>query len=182
QAAVIRALESRKVKVTGSVSTLVNAVFVTATPDQLADILSTPGVAAVRPMRRYKANLNKAVSLMNGPAAWNVLGGVNNAGKGIKIGILDSGIDNTHPAFQDSTLTPPAGYPKCTDGHPEDCAYTNNKIIVARSYVRDLAMSYVTDPTNPAAQSNPDDYTPRDRFGHGTAVAAAAAGNTNTGS
>ena len=38
------------------------------------------------------------------------------------------------------------------------------------------------DPKNPAADSIPDDYSPRDRVGHGTAVASAAAGNTNTGS
>ena len=177
QAAVIRALESRSIKVTGSISTLINAVFVTASPDQLADIQSIPGVAGVRPMRRVKPTLNKAVQMMNAPAAWNALGGQSNAGKGMKIGILDSGIDISHPAMQDSSLTPPSGFPKCTNGRPEDCAYTNNKVIVARSYIRQLATSYGTDPS----VTIPDDYTPRDRIGHGTGVATAAAGNTATG-
>jgi uncharacterized protein (TIGR03437 family) len=54
-------------------------------------------------------------------------------------------------------------------------------VIVARSYVRQIAMSNVLDPNNPAAQSQPDDYTPRDHMGHGTAVASAAAGNQITG-
>src|SRR6185369_13222179 len=36
-------------------------------------------------------------------------------------------------------------------------------------------------PLNPAADSRPDDYSPRDRVGHGTAVASTAAGYSNTG-
>src|ERR1019366_8808128 len=38
------------------------------------------------------------------------------------------------------------------------------------------------DPNNPAADSVPDDYSPRDRIGHGSSVASCAAGNINTGS
>ena len=70
----------------------------------------------------------------------------------------------------------PAGYPICSGN---DCNFTNNKVIVARSYVRQLAAG--TDPSNPAADSCPDDYSPRDRDGHGTAVASCAAGNSATG-
>ncbi len=107
------------------------------------------------------------------------MGGVSNAGAGIKIGIIDSGIDQTHPAFQDKSLTPPAGFPKCTNNHPEDCNYTNNKVIVARSYIRQQSAG--TNPSNVAANSIPDDYSPRDRQGHGTGTASSAAGNVNTG-
>ncbi|MBV9504460.1 MAG: S8 family serine peptidase [Acidobacteriia bacterium] len=174
-------LASRDIQITGSVSTLLNAIFVTATPDRIPQILAIPGVLAVRPMRRFKPLLNKAVGLMNAPTAWNAVGGQTNAGAGIKIGILDTGIDQTHPAFQDSSLKVPSGFPKCTTGHSEDCAFTNNKVIVARSYVRQIAVAGVTDPNNPAAQSQPDDYSPRDRNGHGTAVASSAAANQNTG-
>ena len=99
------------------------------------------------------------------------LGGVQNAGAGIKIAIIDTGIDPTHPAFQDASLAMPAGYPICSG---TDCAFTSNKVIVARSYVRLAAAG--TDPQNPAADSRPDDYSPRDRIGHGTAVASCAAG------
>src|SRR6185503_14898732 len=69
-----------------------------------------------------------------------------------------------------------AGYPRCSG---DDCAFTNNKVIVARSYVRQLAAGSA--PLNPAADSRPDDYSPRDRVGHGTAVASTAAGFSNTG-
>jgi subtilisin family serine protease len=82
-------------------------------------------------------------------------------GRRVKIAIVDSGIDNTHPAFQDASLQPPPGYPM------GDAAYTNGKIIVARSYEPMFAL--------------PDDATPRDRSGHGTALEMIAAGETNTG-
>ncbi len=178
QAAVLKELASRNIQVLGSVSVLVNDIFVGAPASRVAELQSIPGVIGVRPVRRFKLALNRATQLMNAPAAWNALGGVSNGGKGIKIAILDSGIDQTHPAFQDSSLTMPTGYPLCTAGHPEDCAYTTNKVIVARSYVRMLAAG--SDPRNPAADSMPDDYSPRDRDGHGTAVASCAAANSTT--
>ena len=181
QDALTRNIESRGMHVTGSVTDLLNALFVTAPSGSLSVLQSLPGVAIVRPMRRFKSTLNRATQLMNAPAAWMAVGGQSNAGAGIKIGILDTGIDQTHPAFQDSSLTAPSGFPKCTTGYQADCAYTTNKVIVARSYVRQLALDYVVDPTNPAPQSDPDDYSPRDRDGHGTSTASCAAGYTNTG-
>ena len=189
QRVVLGELAKRNIPVTGSDATLVNAIFVIAPASRLDELKSIPGVAAVRPMRRFKASLNKATQLMNAPLAWNALGGAANAGKGIKIGIIDSGIDQTHPAFQDSTLSMPAGYPICS-GSADACSYTNSKVIVARSYVRQLAGFTSKDPVNlpddtsvppTPATSTPDDYSPRDHLGHGTATASAAAANTNTG-
>ncbi|HUI77922.1 MAG TPA: S8 family serine peptidase [Bryobacteraceae bacterium] len=179
-------LAARQIPVSGAVSTVLNAIFVNVPASRVPELLAIPGVAAVRPMRRYHANLNRATQLMNAPAAWAQVGGQSNAGAGIKIGIIDSGLDDTHPAFQDSSLTAPNGYPKCS----ESCSYTSNKIIVSRSYVRQLAGFTSKDPVNnpddtsippPPATSSPDDYTPRDHLGHGTGVASVAAGNQNTG-
>ena len=175
QRALLSELASRNIQVTGSAVTLMNAVFVVAPKDRVAELESLPGVEAVVPLRRYRRNLNRATQLLNAPAAWNVSGGVENAGSGMKIAILDSGIDQTHPAFQDDSLPMPPGYPICSGG---DCAFTSNKVIVARSYVRQLAAG---SSGNPAADSRPDDYSARDRDGHGTAVASCAAGVANTG-
>jgi minor extracellular serine protease Vpr len=176
QQALRRELSTRKIQVTSSVSTVLNAVFVAASPEREAELKSLPGVKAVVRLRRYRPNLNQAVQLVNAPSAWSALGGTGSAGQGMKIAIIDSGIDQNHPAFQDPSLTPPAGFPICSGS---DCAYTNSKVIVARSYVRMLAAG--SSSSNPAADSRPDDYSPRDRSGHGTAVASCAAGATNTG-
>ena len=103
------ALASRNIAVTGSVNTLLNAIFVTASSNQVAELKKLPGVIGVVRGRFYYPNLNRATQLVNAPAAWNILGGVQNSGRGIKIAILDSGIDQTHPAFQDSSLPMPSG-------------------------------------------------------------------------
>src|SRR5690606_34268275 len=113
-----------------------------------------------------RLHLDEASHIVNLPAARNLTGGQNGSGAGIKIGVIDTGIDETHPAFQDPGVTPPAGFPK---GFPEDRPFTNNKIIAARSYV------HLLNPPDPES-SAPDDETPRDRVGHGTAVAMIAAG------
>ena len=73
---------------------------------------SVPGVAQVLPMHRFRRKLDQATQVLNGPAAWNALGGLSNAGLGIKIGVVDTGIDQTAPVFQDSSLPMPAGFPK----------------------------------------------------------------------
>jgi minor extracellular serine protease Vpr len=182
QSAVHQELARRGVPIISSVSEVLNAVFVSAPAERVDELAAIPGVLGVRPMRQMHLTLNKATQLMNAPAAWNLVGGQSKAGAGIKIGILDTGIDQNHPAFQDSSLAfPDKTFPKCS-GSPDACSYTNTKVIVARSYVSQMVIGNEADPKNPAADSMPDDYSPRDRTGHGTAVASAAAGNTNTGS
>jgi minor extracellular serine protease Vpr len=171
QQAVRSELRSRNITVTGSSHVLLNAIFVAADPAEADRLKSIPGVSDVVPLKRFHRNLDRAVQLINVPAAWNLLGGTRNAGAGIRIGVIDTGIQSSHPAFQDPALVPPAGFPVCQSS---DCAFTNNKIIVARSYVSMLE-------AGSAADSRPDDLLARDRVGHGTAVAMAAAGVTNSG-
>ena len=181
QASLRTELASRNFSITGSNSLLVNAVFVRSSPDRVAELAALPGVKGVVRLRKYKRNLNQAIQLLNSTGnsgtAWGLAGGSPNAGKGIKIGIIDSGIDQNHPSLQDNTLTVPAGFPKCDT--PSNCTnFTNSKVIVARSYVRQLALGTGgIDPTT----SRPDDYSARDHSGHGTAVATCAAGAPSTG-
>ncbi len=172
QQSLMSELRSRNISVTGRAATLANVVFVSVPKARAAELKSLAGVKGVVPVRIYKRKLNRATQLVNAQGAWDRSGGQGNAGQGIKIGILDTGIDQKHAAFQDSSLPTPAGYPICSG---TDCDYTSNKVIVARSYVRQIAAGTGDDP---AADSRPDDYSPRDHVGHGTAVASVAAGVT----
>src|ERR1035441_6158135 len=163
QSAVRQELERRGVPIISSVSETLNAIFVSAPAERVAELAAIPGVLGVRPLRQMHLTLNKATQVMNAPAAWNLVGGQSKAGAGIKIGILDTGIDQNHPAFQDSSLAFPTGFPKCS-GSPDACSYTNPKVIVARSYVSQIVVGNESDPNNPAVDSTPDDYSPRDRI------------------
>src|SRR5207244_239842 len=107
------------------------------------------------PLRRQ---MDRAIGLVRAQGAWDLLGGETNSGAGVKIGVIDTGIDSSHPGFQDASLALPDGFPK---GRTEDLAYTSNKVIVARSYVAQLG---ARDP----------DLSPADRSGHGTAAAMIA--------
>ncbi len=159
-------LEQRKIRVTGSVQTLANAIFVETARENAAALRAMPGVKYVQEMMRIQRKMDKALPLVNAPAAWTALGGVNNAGAGMRIAIIDSGIDQNNPSFKDASLTQPPGFPICKG---DDCNYTTNKIIAVRSYVSKLVFAYTDD-------TRPDDLTPRDRVGHGTAAAMVAAG------
>ena len=150
----------------GTADTLVNAVFVSARSEDVEALAALPGVRYVREMRPIKRAMTKANDVIAATAAWSQLGGQGNAGTGVRIAIIDSGIDHTHPAMQDSSLSMPAGFPKCSG--PE-CDFTNSKVIAARSFVERLIYAYSDD-------TRPDDSSPRDRSGHGTAAASAAAG------
>jgi len=165
-------MEAMHVTVTGAVQHLMNGMFVRATPDQAAALRTLSGVKAVVPLRRYQKTDQLMMSKVQQAWASAAIGGQSNAGKGLKIGIIDTGIDQTHPSFQDSSLSPPAGFPKCDV--PSNCAFTSGKVIVARSYVSTLTAG--SNPSDPAADSRPDDVSARDLDGHGTAVASVAAG------
>jgi minor extracellular serine protease Vpr len=162
------------VKVIGSVHTLLNAVFVRVPEEDAASLASLPGVRRVAEMRPVKLELDKALPLVHAPQAWQTVGS-SNAGAGIKIGLIDTGIDQQHPGLKDDSLTVPAGYPICSGS---DCDFTSKKVIVARSYVQMVAAGYTADPSQTSA---PDDLSPRDRVGHGTAAAMVAAGVQTTG-
>ncbi len=167
QSSVVAELKRRKVAVQWAGQILANVIYVKTTHDTALQLRSIPGVVHVVYLPPLKRDLTTALNLMNIPQAQNALGGAANAGAGIKIGIVDSGIDQNHAGFQDASLTPPAGFPK------GDASFTNNKVIVARSYV---ALSNDSDPQ----YSLPDDNSSRDHMGHGTAIAMIAAGVQNT--
>jgi hypothetical protein len=164
QTALRRLLDTRGIRVRGTAQTLVNAIFVDASAAEAEMLRTLPGVRRVEYLPPLKRQMDRASGLIRAPAAWDAAGGETNAGAGMKIGIIDTGIDQNHPGFRDDSLAIPDGYPK---GSEADLPYTNHKIIVARSYVGLL--------------SAPDDLSPRDHSGHGTASAMIAAGVRNTG-
>ncbi len=158
-------LEQQQAVVLDTVDTVANAMFVQVSDAAAAQLASLPGVKRVVQVRMMHMVLDRAVALHRVTDAWNEIG-VDRAGAGVKIAIIDSGIDSTRPGFQDTSLTVPATYPRVNND--TDTAYTNNKIIVARSYVNLLP-------------NHDPDTSARDHVGHGTALAMVAAGVRNDG-
>jgi minor extracellular serine protease Vpr len=167
------ALEQRGIGVTHATQLILNAIYIRATAGQAAEAAKLPGVKYVAPDLPIKRHLNQALDLMNVPSAWtnSQIGGQQNAGRGVKVAIVDTGIDNNHAAFKDPAMQAPSGYPL------GDSNFTNGKVIVARSYVQ-----YLVQPLNSEPKFwRGDDTSARDRVGHGTAVGMIVAGTTVTG-
>ncbi len=172
-AALRRQLTQEQVEVTSEARLLGNLMFVRATPQQAQRLAVLPPVAKVQRLLPIHRLGEPALDLVQASTGWTHAGGAANAGSGVRIAVLDTGIDNNHPAFQDPDLTVPDDITPC-DESTGACAYVNNKVIIARSYVQYLV-------GDQAIYSRPDDLSPRDHVGHGTAVAMLAGGTAVTG-
>ena len=138
-----------------------NGMAVVVPRSQLARLTSLPGVETVYPSVRYRPQLDRSPQQIGAPALWGP--GLTNAGQGMKIAIIDEGIDQTHPFFSPAGYTMPAGYPK---GQTD---YTTAKVIVARAFP----------PASPTWKNASKPFDP-ELSSHGTHVAGIAAGNANT--
>ncbi|WP_256842925.1 S8 family serine peptidase [Ornithinimicrobium cryptoxanthini] len=101
----------------------------------------------------------------------NQFGGVDNAGEGIVVGVIDTGIDPNNPSFAgDGISAPPADWAgDCADAGVDRYAAfeCNNKIIGARWYGEAFGNTVI-----------PEEFTSaRDYNGHGSHTAGTSAGN-----
>lgn len=105
---------------------VVNGFAVVVPSDRLEQLGRIPGVERVWPNRAYHALLDRTPQLIGAPTLWGPT--LATAGEGMKIGILDDGIDQTHPFFAPRGLAYPPGFPK------GQTAYATPKVIVARAF------------------------------------------------
>ena len=138
-----------------------NGLAVLVPRDQVERLAAVPGIARVYPSVRYTRLLDRGPQQIGAPALWGPT--LSTAGQGIKIGIIDEGIDQTHPFFAPAGYAMPAGYPK------GQTAYTTAKVIVARAFP----------PAQPGWKHASKPFDP-ELSSHGTHVAGIAAGNANT--
>jgi subtilisin family serine protease len=107
------------------------------------------------------ATADPGPALIGATALWGQ--GLATAGQGIKIGLVDDGIDQAHPYLNPSGFSYPAGYPK------GNTAYTTPKVIVARAFpAPSTHWKFAAKPFDPAYSF------------HATHVAGIAAGDHDT--
>ncbi|KAF5801963.1 putative cucumisin [Helianthus annuus] len=121
--------------------------------DQAKAIENLSGVASVRPEGMYQLQTTRSsyfLGLRQDSGLWKD----SNKGKGVIIGVIDSGITPGHPSFNDNGVpTPPSTWKgKC------EVAGCNNKLIGIRNFV--------------------NGSSPIDKIGHGTHTSSTAAGNS----
>jgi subtilisin family serine protease len=142
---------------------VLNGMAVVVPRSKLATLSSIPG-ATVWPSVTYHAlaaNLNKTPALIGATTIWGPT--LATAGQGMKIGIIDDGVDQAHQFFDPTGYTYPAGFPK------GNTAYTTPKVIVARAFApANETWKYGTTPFDPVYSD------------HATHVAGIAAGDHGT--
>src|SRR5437660_3885574 len=159
-----------RARVTSEYDTSLNAVAVQLNGTPLATIAAAPMVARAEYNALYSPNLSQSHFIINADPAWIAAGGRAVAGAGIKIGDIDTGIDNAHPFFDPTGFSYPPGFPKCdaadSNSHhqDQDCKYVSQKVIVAKVFY------------NKNNQTNFDAQAIQD---HGTHTAGIAAGIFN---
>src|SRR6266540_3271747 len=145
-------------KVVGEYDISLNAVAVQLNGTPLGTVASAPGVKSAQYEGLYRpAIADPDLALINAVQAWAQGGGAGSAGAGVKVAIVDTGIDVTHPCFSD------AGY--ASQSKQGDPSLTNNKVIVAKVF------------NNKAGNRG---YTAAAVQEHGTHVSGTAACNADT--
>ncbi|RDY02720.1 Subtilisin-like protease SBT1.2, partial [Mucuna pruriens] len=140
-----------------SYSSVVDGFAVKLTPEEAEALKEKEEVVSARPERIFSLHTTHTPSflkLQQGLGLW----GNSNFGKGIIIGIVDSGIMPDHPSFNDKGMPfPPAKW----NGHCEFSGRRtcNKKLIGARNFVE-----------------NTESTLPVDEVGHGTHTSSTAAG------
>ncbi|MDQ5858361.1 MAG: S8 family serine peptidase [Acidobacteriota bacterium] len=164
QEAVVETLRARvpDAEVGARYQTVLNGFALVLPAESLGDLARVPGVAKVHAVKEYHPTIDASNAVMGTPAFWSALGGDDQAGAGIRIGILDTGVDFSNPMFSDLSLLPPAGFPR------GNVALANGKVIVAR-FFQSSADARDSD-------ANLGHRTAQDLVGHGSHSAAVAGG------
>ena len=144
--------------VTGEFDISLNAVSLSLNGEKLETIAAAPMVQRAEYEGLYYPTADDPdLGLINAIAAWGGRGGAATAGAGVKVAIIDTGIDVTHACFNDS------GYP--AQNQLGDRRFTNNKVIAAKVF------------NNKTPSQN---FTPEAIQDHGTHVSGTVACNFET--
>src|SRR5436189_333579 len=161
-----------RARVTSEYDISLNAVAVELNGTPLQTIAAAPMVERAEYNALYHPTLSESYKIINAMDAWNAAGGRSVAGAGIKIGDIDTGIDETHPFFDPTGVSYPTGFPKCdaadSASHHEDqdCNYVSEKVIVAKVFY------------NKAQQQGLDAQAIQDHGTHTAGIAAGVTGKT----
>jgi subtilisin family serine protease len=148
--------------------TVYGGLALTVPANRVKDLLALDGVVAVQKDELRQPLTDSSSEFIGATRVQQDLGGSRRAGKGVLVGILDTGAWPEHPSFADQGIvgTPPSrGKARtCDFGEGFRC---NNKLVSGQAFLD----SYLS------VHDSETYRTARDSNGHGTHTASTAAGN-----
>lgn len=182
-------------QVAASLTVTMNGFVADLTTEQALDIARDGRVAHVIPNEIVQIQASPANEYLDLEGLWSQVGGQEEAGAGVVVGVLDTGIAPENPLFAGDALGTTAGAEPYLDGSTivyekgdgntftgvcetgpqftaEDCS---TKIVGARYYVDGFGAGNI----GTEAQVPGEYLSPRDGDGHGSHTASTAAGNAD---
>ncbi|MCU1540126.1 MAG: protease [Arthrobacter sp.] len=192
----------QKVQMQRQFTAAVNGFSATLTADQAIKLAKDPGVLVVAPDTENAPDYSSSdfLKLSGSGGTWDTqFGGQDAAGKGVVVGVIDTGYTPSNPFFAGEQVQPLVGDPvvgvpyrtddgkiamlksdgdtfvgECQTGEGFDGSACNSKVLSAHYFADDF-LKYV-----PAQGRAPQEVlSPVDVDSHGTHTASTAAGNAN---
>ena len=166
-----------------SFQTVYGGVAARVPANSITDLLKIPGVAAVQKNTLEQPQTDASPAFVGAAEVWPTLGGQDDAGVNVVVGVLDTGIWPEHPSFSDNGLPAPPGGPYgCEFGDASDVAHLGpafactDKLVGAYAFL-DTYMANTGADADEFCNDATGECSARDADGHGTHTSSTAAGS-----
>lgn len=161
-------------KVTYRMQSAYNGVRVRIQASKVTALASLPGVKAVHALTPKTLDNTESVPFIGTGTAWETYG---KTGKGVKVAIIDTGIDYTHADFGGPGTTAAFTQAAANSTKPADSSLFGPSAARVKGGYDFVGDAYDADGDTDAATTPKPDPNPLDCEGHGSHVAGTAAGN-----
>lgn len=175
QDAITGTLEAKGAEVTAQMQSAYNGIQATLPANEIAAVAELPGVVAVHSAGRHTIDNAVSVPFLGVPQVWKNTG---YTGQGVKVAIIDTGIDWTHADFGGAGTVEAYEAAFAVSDQPADPAYFGPDAPRVKGGIDLVGDDYNADPGSASYQPIPKpDSNPLDCNGHGSHVAGTTGGS-----